>query len=48
MPNKDVELDRIFMALADPTRRAVIRQLSDGAAAVSILAEPFDMALHNS
>ena len=40
-----VQLDRVFQALADPTRRAVIRRLSGGAAAVSELAEPFDMAL---
>jgi DNA-binding transcriptional ArsR family regulator len=40
-----VQLDRVFQALADPTRRAVIRRLSGGSAAVSELAEPFDMAL---
>jgi DNA-binding transcriptional ArsR family regulator len=40
-----IQLDRVFQALADPTRRAVIRRLSGGPAAVSELAEPFDMAL---
>ena len=40
-----VQLDRVFQALADPTRRAVLRRLSGGSAAVSELAEPFDMAL---
>lgn len=35
----------MFQALADPTRRAVLRRLSGGGAAVSELAAPFDMAL---
>jgi DNA-binding transcriptional ArsR family regulator len=43
--NQHVELDRIFRALADPTRRAVLQRLSGGVAPVSELAEPFDMAL---
>jgi DNA-binding transcriptional ArsR family regulator len=38
-------LDSVFHALADPTRRAVVQRLSLGAATVSELAEPFDMAL---
>lgn len=38
-------LDGVFHALADPTRRAVVAQLSRGPAAVSDLAQPFDMAL---
>jgi len=45
MPNQSVELDRVFQALSDPTRRAVLRRLSGGGAPVSELAEPFDMAL---
>ncbi|HEY6005670.1 MAG TPA: metalloregulator ArsR/SmtB family transcription factor [Anaeromyxobacter sp.] len=45
MPNQAVELDRVFQALADPTRRAVLHRLSGGPAPVSRLAEPFDMAL---
>ena len=45
MPNQIVQLDRVFHALADPTRRAVLERLSDGPAAVSELAQPFDMAL---
>jgi DNA-binding transcriptional ArsR family regulator len=40
-----MELDNVFHALADPTRRAVILRLSKGAATVSELAAPFDMAL---
>ena len=38
-------LNSIFQALADPTRRAVLGQLSKGPAGVSELAKPFDMAL---
>lgn len=45
MPNQSTQLDRIFYALADPTRRAVLERLSIGPAAVSELAKPFDMAL---
>lgn len=45
MPNQTLELDRVFRALSDPTRRAVLQRLSGGAAAVSELAAPFDMAL---
>lgn len=44
MPN-DEELDRVFQALADPTRRAVLSRLSKGPAATSELAAPFDMTL---
>ena len=45
MPNQSADLGRVFQALADPTRRAVLEKLSRGPAAVSDLAEPFDMAL---
>src|SRR4051794_25845989 len=45
MPNRSAQLDRVFQALADPTRRAVLKRLSNGRAPVSELAEPFDMAL---
>ncbi len=38
-------LDDIFQALADPTRRAVLRRLGRGPASISELAAPFDMAL---
>ncbi|MFJ3956722.1 ArsR/SmtB family transcription factor [Arthrobacter sp. NPDC090010] len=38
-------LDDVFIALADPTRRAVIRRLGRGPASVGELAEPFAMAL---
>lgn len=45
MPNQASQLDRIFQALADPTRRAVVERLARGPAAVSELAQPFAMAL---
>lgn len=38
-------LDGLFLALSDPTRRAVIGRLSRGPATVTELATPFDMAL---
>lgn len=38
-------LDRVFMALSDPTRRAVIGRLGRGPASVGELAQPFDIAL---
>jgi DNA-binding transcriptional ArsR family regulator len=45
MPNQIAALDRVFHALSDPTRRAVLQRLGAGPAAVSELAEPFAMAL---
>lgn len=45
MDNYSEQLSNIFQALADPTRRAVLGQLGRGAASVSDLAKPFDMAL---
>jgi DNA-binding transcriptional ArsR family regulator len=39
------ELDGVFVALADPTRRAVIRRLGSGPASVGELARPFAIAL---
>ncbi len=38
-------LDRVFHALADPSRRAMVDRLSRGPASVSELAEPFAMSL---
>lgn len=37
------QLNLVFAALADPTRRAILARLSKGDATVSELAEPFDM-----
>ncbi len=45
MGNYSHELDTVFVALADPTRRAVIRQLGDGPASVGQLARAYPMAL---
>jgi DNA-binding transcriptional ArsR family regulator len=45
MAQYSAQLDGIFQALADPTRRAVLRRLGKGPASISELAEPFDMAL---
>jgi DNA-binding transcriptional ArsR family regulator len=39
------ELDLVFSALADPTRRAIVVRLSAGEASVSELARPFDVSL---
>ena len=39
------ELDAIFQALADPTRRAILIRLCEGPASVSELAKPFSMSL---
>ena len=38
-------MDAAFFALANPTRRAILARLADGAATVNDLAEPFDMSL---
>jgi DNA-binding transcriptional ArsR family regulator len=43
MPNQ--QLNSVFHALTDPTRRAVLERLTRGPAAVSELAQPFKMAL---
>jgi DNA-binding transcriptional ArsR family regulator len=40
----DEMLDRAFLALADPVRRALIARLSRGSATVNELAEPFAMS----
>jgi DNA-binding transcriptional ArsR family regulator len=45
MPKQIEPLDRMFQALADPTRRAVLERLARGPAAMSVLAQPFGMAL---
>lgn len=45
MLNQEPNLDLMFQALADPTRRAMIDRLSRGPASVSELARPFDMSL---
>jgi len=39
------QLDSVFAALADPTRRAILSRLARGEKSVSELAEPFDMSM---
>jgi DNA-binding transcriptional ArsR family regulator len=39
------QLDQSFAALADPTRRSILRRLGEGSATISELAQPFDMSL---
>ena len=45
MSKYDSNLDLCFSALGDPTRRLILQRLARGAASVSELAEPHDMAL---
>jgi DNA-binding transcriptional ArsR family regulator len=43
--NQGPSLDRVFQALADPSRRVILERLSRGPASVSQLAEPLAMSL---
>ena len=45
MLNYSQPLDRLFMALADPTRRVMVERLSRGPVTVSDLARPLPMSL---
>lgn len=45
MANHSSQLNEVFGALADPTRRAIVMRLCEGEASVGELAAPFDMAL---
>lgn len=45
MTNQSESLDRLFKALADPARRAMIDRLSRGAASVSQLSDPLRISL---
>ena len=45
MLNHQPSLDRVFQALADPTRRAIVERLTHGATPVSELARPLAMSL---
>src|SRR6478735_3699014 len=45
MLNQGAPLDRLFHALADPTRLAMVERLSRGPASVSELARPFAISL---
>ena len=37
-------LDHVFMALADPTRRAILARLAEGEASVNDLVAPFELS----
>jgi DNA-binding transcriptional ArsR family regulator len=45
MPADTDSLDRVFRALADPSRREIVARLSEGPASVSTLAAPLEMSL---
>lgn len=45
MANKSTQLDNVFGALSDATRRAIITRLCEGEASVGELAKPFEMSL---
>lgn len=45
MPNQQSQINRVFFALSDNTRMAVLARLSEGPAAVGELAAPFGMSL---
>ncbi|WP_141734029.1 ArsR/SmtB family transcription factor [Oligoflexus tunisiensis] len=42
-----LDLDQILLALADPTRRAILQRLSKGETRVTDLANPFAMSLNS-
>ena len=44
-PGPDIDIDRLFQALGDPTRRAILGRLSQGPQSVSKLAEPLGITL---
>lgn len=44
MVQQDAALDDVFRALADPTRRAMVRALVEGERRIGDLAAPFDMS----
>jgi DNA-binding transcriptional ArsR family regulator len=43
---KSVDLDRVFFAVADPTRRAILEKLRRGPARVTEIARPFRVSLN--
>jgi DNA-binding transcriptional ArsR family regulator len=45
MANSNVSIERLFHALGDPTRRAIVEKLSEGPLSVSRLAAPLDITL---
>lgn len=45
MVNHNAQLDEVFYALSDPTRRMIMSRLAEGESTVKELASPFDMSL---
>ena len=45
MSGQKANIDRVFHALGDPTRRAIVEKLSEGPVSVSRLAEPLSISL---
>src|SRR5271168_401056 len=45
MLNQQATIDRVFHALGDPMRRAIVEKLSEGPISVSRLAAPLDITL---
>jgi DNA-binding transcriptional ArsR family regulator len=45
MSTQNAHIDRVFHALGDPTRRALLEKLSEGPISVSRLAEPLAITL---
>lgn len=45
MLSQTADIDRVFHALGDPTRRAILERLSEGPVSVSTLAEPLNVTL---
>ena len=45
MPSPRVDVDRVFHALGDPTRRAMVEMLGEGPLSVSRLATPLNITL---
>ena len=44
--SQSAELDRVFSALADPTRRAILRRLTHRPATINEIAKPFRVSLN--
>lgn len=44
--SQSAQLDRVFSALADPTRRAILRRLTHRPATINEIAKPFRVSLN--
>jgi DNA-binding transcriptional ArsR family regulator len=45
MARRRIDIDRLFQALGDPTRRAILSRLAKGPQSVSALAEPLGVTI---